>query len=464
MEKHLSNLHSITLINWSSPFSGISMLDDPRSFNPIPVHSIRSLTLRKSVVRKNHLSSFWVIFQHLEVLKLIETKIDLVALEKLAILMNSTTSTDGLTILPNLQELVIHKLKPNDAHTQFRILISRCLLLRKLDWYFAPHYTSAMDSFLYNLFLGKPLFLDYLIINFYTSGPADTVVHQILKMTDRPLKALDVKAPSISDRTFNLRSNYFSTLQTIDLVGHTNWCFTTYNPRVFDDGARGDWTMQILTSCPVLEVLKSKVLSRDDIISSGRWVCRRLKIFSVFIHMGKVTHGPYGRFTTGELQDCQFIYQRLADLEELQELDMRPLPLGGLGFVDRNDRSVYRKSLAPLPLRLKAGLGYLSRLTKLESLTFWAGYHVVPKREFIWMLDHWKRLRSIFGSYRIKWRSAPSIQDKYLWAGKLHEWLTSKGIQVRCYYEEYTPEQKITDGYQDCCGLSDDEDEDGNED
>ncbi|KAF9406493.1 hypothetical protein BGZ76_006321 [Entomortierella beljakovae] len=76
MGKHLSNLHSITLINRSSPFSGVSMLDDPHLFNPIPVYSIRSLTLRNSAVPKNHLSSFWVIFQHLKVLKLIETKME----------------------------------------------------------------------------------------------------------------------------------------------------------------------------------------------------------------------------------------------------------------------------------------------------------------------------------------------------------------------------------------------------
>ncbi|KAF9428209.1 hypothetical protein BGZ76_002020 [Entomortierella beljakovae] len=460
MKRHISSLHSITLVYWSSPFSGISMLDDPHSFNPIPVHSIRSLTLRNSVVRKNHLSSFWVIFQHLEVLKLIETKIDLVALVNLAILMNPTTSIDDVVILPNIQELVIHKLKPHDAHTQFRILISRCSLLRKLDWYFAPPYMPPMDSFIYTIFSGQLPLLEYLVINFYTPGPADRIVHQLLENSSGPLKVPDLKASSIVDRYLELCTDHFSTLQTIDLHDVMNRTFKRYNSKVPDMGTNS-WTIQILTSCPVLEVLKSKVLTRDDIVSSGRWVCRRLKKLSVYINMGVTTNGNHGRFTTGELQDCQYIYQKLADLEELQELDMRG-QFGAYGYVNQANKVVYRCSLVPLPLRLKAGLGYLSRLSKLESLTFWGEFHPVPKKELMWMLDHWKRLRRILGSYRIAWRTAPLVKDRYLWEGELYHWLTSKGIHVSCHREEHLPRYKWISEvkYVDRCGLSDDEEED----
>ncbi|KAF9404539.1 hypothetical protein BGZ76_006909, partial [Entomortierella beljakovae] len=78
--------------------------------------------------------SFWIIFQQLEILKLIHTKIDFKELQATAKSMAKTNSkiAEGNSIFPKLQELVIEKLTPNDGELQFNALVSKCPQLRKL--------------------------------------------------------------------------------------------------------------------------------------------------------------------------------------------------------------------------------------------------------------------------------------------------------------------------------------------
>ncbi|KAF9406354.1 hypothetical protein BGZ76_006350 [Entomortierella beljakovae] len=290
------------------------------------------------------------------------------------------------------------------------------------------HSEAPMTTTFFNYILSGNLpLLDSLSVKF-GSPPDDILFNQVLRYLKRPFKVLDVQVSRISDDSFDLlRKGHFNTLQSIDLSGSS--------PIWYYHGIRSDWTIQVLTSCPSLEVIKSKLLTSEDIISSGPWVCHGLKRFSVYIEMVPITNIPEERLVEEELQHCQIIYQRLSELEELQVLEMFDSTTfsGAMRYRPRGRMSYS----IPLPLRLNAGLGQLSKLTELTTITFWSGHHAVPKKEYRWMLDHWKKLEKIFGGWRIEEGTASKIQDKYLWAGKLREWLEYQGITVSAYYQEY---------------------------
>ena len=46
--------------------------------------------------------------------------------------------------------------------------------------------------------------------------------------------------------------------------------------------------------------------------------------------------------------------------------------------------------LAPLPLRLKAGLDLMAGSTKLKNVAFWGRKEAVHMKELEWMVQHWK--------------------------------------------------------------------------
>lgn len=58
----------------------------------------------------------------------------------------------------------------------------------------------------------------------------------------------------------------------------------------------------------------------------------------------------------------------------------------------------------PIPMWLKAGLDELAELTQLKVLWFWGGRHAFYKRKLEWMVDRWKQLEAVGGSWMIAGR------------------------------------------------------------
>src|SRR5690606_14580944 len=126
----------------------------------------------------------------------------------------------------------------------------------------------------------------------------------------RPLRRLVVSKRVISTTDFNIYKRYhFDTLERIDIS--------------FNVGSIGAWTVQVLTSCPSLQRFKSRIITAQEIIDSGTWVCRGLQKFSVMIDMNfEGDCAPHRKFTEHELDQCRAVFKKLASLKNLRVLDM----------------------------------------------------------------------------------------------------------------------------------------------
>ncbi|KAF9396408.1 hypothetical protein BGX21_009540, partial [Mortierella sp. AD011] len=274
----------------------------------------------------------------------------------------------------------------------------------------------------------------------------------------RSMRRLDVKtAEGILPSTFELLRNlHFETIQKIDLI----YC----------EGNTSQWSIQILTSCPGLESFRAKGIKAQDILQASQqrpWACRGLRELTVFIDMGFQNNGPNRRFTPEELVQCRSIFRLLADLRELHTLDMLTSYAYACDPCNLNyhrDPHHPRHLLVPLPIRLKAGLDLMQNSTKLEKVWFWGGRQYLPKRELNWMVLNWKRLKNLAGGGRIRLGAPKSLEDKYIWAKPLQNWLNELGIStLGTRYEQYAENMSSPEKYEDCCGASDSDDEEGRE-
>ncbi|KAF9105957.1 hypothetical protein BGX27_009388 [Mortierella sp. AM989] len=457
--KQRTSLRSIGFVNWVSNPGNIALPDDPLwnlVSKPDHVQCLRSLSLKLCRIRGRHLFSFSVICQQLESLELIETEIDLPSL-RIVIQTNNGSSSEPTQIYqeaqyPKLQELNLQQMSEQKPLQQLELLICECPKLRTLTWGIPSYHDRPKQEFFDFFAADKWPSLESITITCPGNFATNQDFARMLNVSKYPLRRLDMPVNWIESNTFDLlRSGHFATIQTIDLTH----C----------DGIRGDWTIEVLTSCPSLEIIKAKAITKQEIIDANPWVCLGLKQFIVFIDMGMPKNGPNGRFTKEEILQCHAIFQRLAALKELRVLDMlspyvhiRPI------LIQRNgDPRCEIFSPVSLPIRLRAGLGLLRGLTKLEMICFWAGLHATPKEELVWMTDHWKRLKRVIGGWRIAKGTAASNQNKYLWAGELHQWMAAKGVITKSgCREEYEVRDYRYTGYEDCCGFSDDEGESGN--
>ncbi|ORZ29016.1 hypothetical protein BCR41DRAFT_418099 [Lobosporangium transversale] len=202
--------------------------------------------------------------------------------------------------------------------------------------------------------------------------------------------------------------------------------------------------LNLICHCSLLQTLTwSKLLQARDIIDAKPFVCLQLQELQVFIDL----RFPYHRFTKDELHQCRAVFKRLSIFTNLRELDL----------VSINDPSHPRQNMVGLPLRVRAGLSHLSGLKKLEAVYF-SGRQKVHKEDLIWMIDHWKSLRRLTGTWQVLFGNKDLVRDDFFHEGKLQQWLKEHGIQTDgCRYEFYNPGDM---GIVDCCGSSDDEQED----
>ncbi|KAF9353869.1 hypothetical protein BGX34_011336 [Mortierella sp. NVP85] len=158
-------------------------------------------------------------------------------------------------------------------------------------------------------------------------------------------------------------SLHFNTLVKVDL-GVCTW-------------ADSSMILDILCSCPRLEVLQAKDVFAKDIAEHGPWVCQQLRKLKLCFRVEESE------------QDLQrLIFERLSALVQLEELIM---------WLSMSDNAY-----GVLKFRLECGLGLLASLQQLTTLRFFrdSASEYVPQLgmdEVTWMVDNWKKLKSIKG-------------------------------------------------------------------
>ncbi|KAF9344200.1 hypothetical protein BGX34_005918, partial [Mortierella sp. NVP85] len=134
--------------------------------------------------------------------------------------------------------------------------------------------------------------------------------------------------------------------------------------------------LDVLCSCPILEVLKAQSISIRDIAGGRPWVCQQLRELKI----------RFGAEDAG--QDMQrLVFERLSTLPRLWRLDMCVL-------------GVYDDEV--LQFRLDCGLGQLEGLKELTILKFYHGFRSkerqhLEREDIEWMMSNWKRLKHLTG-------------------------------------------------------------------
>ncbi|KAG0203197.1 hypothetical protein BGX33_009253 [Mortierella sp. NVP41] len=186
------------------------------------------------------------------------------------------------------------------------------------------------------------------------------------------MTALRFKLCQITDGGFQaLRDRQFEAIRTIKIF----------------DGCRftSKMAQEVLTQCVHLEVFRSTHIYTEDVGPHAPWVCRNLRRLTICILQREADQ-------TGLEQ--QQVYAQLARMTELVHLDLGQYPMG---FIVSDREFHQMNALNTLDIRLKAGLGQLSSLTKLQFFGFENTFQITSMTEIDWMLDHWKALRTVHG-------------------------------------------------------------------
>ncbi|KAF9917875.1 hypothetical protein BX616_011014 [Lobosporangium transversale] len=336
---------------------------------------------------------------------------------------------------PRLQEFELWGSRTTEQWLDLELLIGQCPVLRKLNW------DSTWPELVWiRVKKDRTRFTDDLYVS-------------ILQAAKRPLDRLEMDITGHRTDTFNLLRTHFETIQTISL-------------KCCSDNT-GDWIIEVLTSCPALECFNGMSITAKQIIESKPWVCHRLQKLSLFIDMGFEDNALTRRWTIDELEQCRKVFGLLAALKNLQILDF----LGsfsttcGYSFSSRcgysslphNAPTNSRFRLVPLPLRLKAGLGLLAGLTKLEQVRFWGQQQRVHMEELIWMKLHWANLKTLAGGWSVQTGGAQKSANRYFREGLLREWLIKHGISTSGSYYVYEYHGNFSSHDVDWCEGSDSE-------
>ncbi|KAG0217543.1 hypothetical protein BGX31_000208 [Mortierella sp. GBA43] len=131
---------------------------------------------------------------------------------------------------------------------------------------------------------------------------------------------------------------------------------------------------EILSSCPMLEIMEAPVVDAKEIVEGEPWVCLNLRELRLGF-----------RFTPATLSLLQpLVFDQLCKLTRLESLALGTRYIISL-FQERVD------------LRLEQGLGKLSKLVSLRVLNFSGSKQAMNKRDVDWILEHWTELTDVFG-------------------------------------------------------------------
>jgi len=465
MRRNRAQLQSLSLINWTYTWTRTASMKSHILWSPIlrctQCWNLRSLTMENCRVLGRHLKPFWTICQRLEKLVLDQVFIDLVQPSIVkkknhpgqGPQKNATSNDPSQTTpappprFPRLQELIVRRMyAAPHPRAQLDGLIAQCPSLRVLEWYCNDARLEPCAEFCERSITTTWPHLDSIIIEGNKTSMTNELYAKVLKSIKLPIRQFDIKGFGISSEPFDLlKARHFNSIETIDLRS----CH----------GDRSDWALEILTSCPNLRRIAAKVIHAQDFIKANKpWVCHRLQAFAIFIDMGFPDNGSNRQLSDQELEQCRTVFQQLAALKELCELDTLTTYIQAYNITiwPYNDPRHLRYSLVPLPMRLNAGLDLLAGLTKLQKLSFWGGKHVVHMEELVWMTTYWKQLNTMTGGWRVLSQTVNNehVKDRYLWAGKLKKWLQEQGIETTgSRYEVYNDNELDRVECGDCCRL-----------
>ncbi|KAG0052758.1 hypothetical protein BGZ83_002162 [Gryganskiella cystojenkinii] len=193
-----------------------------------------------------------------------------------------------------------------------------------------------------------------------------------------PLKVLEIPHHAFGELLWQVvKENHASTLTTVDL---------SFSPTI-----TGELSHEIMCALPNLESLKVPTIKDRDLVRDRRpWICHRLQHLTIgfqFVVESRTLFSPLSSSSSSSLPEKdnrKMVFERLGTLRFLKTLNIRELdydvqPLGGLRF------------------QLKDGLDFLKTLQQLEELELWNGNQELSKTDVQWMVDHWPRLRILFG-------------------------------------------------------------------
>ncbi|KAF9916832.1 hypothetical protein FBU30_001140 [Linnemannia zychae] len=151
-------------------------------------------------------------------------------------------------------------------------------------------------------------------------------------------------------------------------------------------GITSKMTLEVLTECVNLEVFRSTHIYAGHVDPQTPWVCKRLRVFTVCI-LHRETNPNRAAL------DLE-VYKQLARLTNLVRLDLSQY---SMGHRTTDPEFHLMDAMNTLDIRLKAGLGELSALTKIRFIGFGNSFQITGEAEILWMLEHWKNLKTVVG-------------------------------------------------------------------
>lgn len=270
--------------------------------------------------------------------------------------------------------------QPREVKPQDHLLLMKaCPQLKHLTWDAIPYSSTSTSSasallsdFRQAIEQNHWPYLDSLEFSrLYNKLGKELVL--LLQAFPNPLTALRLKTCAFNSRVLALlKDKKFESLRILKIYANC--------------GITSKATLDILTSCPNIEVFRSTHIFASDINPSKPWVCKRLRSLTVcFIHRES---------TPNRVALDQQVYTQLAKLTDLTRLDLGQY---SMGYTISDPEFHLKDAMNTLDLRLKAGLGQLSTLTKLRFFGYANSFQVTGQAELSWMMEHWRELRTLIG-------------------------------------------------------------------
>ncbi|KAG0226237.1 hypothetical protein BGX31_007369, partial [Mortierella sp. GBA43] len=323
---------------------------------------------------------------------------------------------------PKLRKLIVDDVSNCTPLEQLEWLIKPCPLLETLDWCMSDSLFPEVEFSDLFASMTWPNLVSITILDDWRHYVSDENYMTILRTAKQPLKSLDMTIARLGRPAFDLiLKHHFETITEIDLTKAQD---PNQDSKTFVPARCSMWVQEVLESCYSLERLVARIISSDDIINGKPWVCRRLKDLEVVIDMDfEDKPSERGRkrpkFTEDEERVCRGVFGQLSRLISLKSLDMD-----------------YNYELSPsiarifvLPLELRLGLGQLSRLKNIESISFF-GNQDMRMIDIQWMMDHWPRLQCVYGD-KLSTKRSRTSENLFARDYLLHQALSRRQIDTQ---------------------------------
>jgi hypothetical protein len=316
------------------------------------LYNLKDLTVVGMSVENEDVDKFWQVCTRLERLELgwlgIDTQGDLLSME-----------------FPRIQRLHISCPREEDLPWILKFL-QRCPSLTTFHWTIDDH--QSRESFAYE-FAGMVSARTWLYLGCVESSTPEMSSVVLSRIMSNMPQITSLKFPCMdnsfgSDCMEPLRS-HFSSLKELDLST--------------DVGLTSAMAQEILSSCPILEVLKVPRIDATDVAAGKPWVCLRLKSLATCF-----------RFDPTTIDHLQpLVFDQLSRLSRLEELHVDGRP-------ERNGWE-YPDFQETFDLRLEKDLDKLSTIRSLCQISFRDTKQKMTEEEIKWVLKHWPRLSQVSG-------------------------------------------------------------------